>query len=194
VIGRFNASNLLAVIGVLLAGGTSLSDAVAAVATLAPPSGRLQTLGGRGAPLVVVDYAHTPDALDKALAALRESAAARGGQLICVFGCGGDRDAGKRPLMGAVAEALADRVILTSDNPRSENPDNIIASIRAGMTAAALVEADRAQAIRTAISSAHPCDVILLAGKGHETYQEIAGVRHPFFDVAHAQAALEQRA
>ena len=194
VIGRFNASNLLAVIGALLAGGTALPDAIASVAGLHPPPGRLQIVGGHDQPLVVVDYAHTPDALEKALDALRETATARGGKLICVFGCGGDRDVGKRPQMGAVAERLADRTMLTSDNPRGESPDSIIAAIRAGMKAAPKIEADRAKAIRVTVVSADPRDVILLAGKGHEPYQEIAGVRHPFSDVAHVQAALEQRA
>ena len=194
VIGRFNASNLLAVIGVLLAGGTTLSDAITSIADLRPPPGRLQIVGGNDQPLVVVDYAHTPDALEKALDTLRETAAARSGKLICVFGCGGDRDAGKRSLMGATAERLADRVILTSDNPRSETADSIIAAIRAGMKTAPLIEPDRAKAIRAAVGSAGPRDVILLAGKGHELYQEIAGVRHPFSDVAQAQAVLEQRA
>ncbi len=194
VIGRFNASNVLAVMGALLAGGTTLPDAIASLASLHPPPGRLQIVGRNGQPLVVVDYAHTPDALEKALDTLHESAAARGGKLICVFGCGGDRDAGKRPLMGVVAERLADCVTLTSDNPRGENPDNIIAAIRTGMKTAPLIEPDRAKAIHAAVIGADPRDVILLAGKGHEPYQEIAGVRHPFSDVAHAQAALEQRA
>ena len=194
LIGRFNASNLLAVIGALLAGGVALPDAIASVADLRPPPGRLQSVGGNGQPLVVVDYAHTPDALEKALETLRETAVARGGKLICVFGSGGDRDAGKRPLMGAVAERLADRVVLTSDNPRGENPGNIIAAIRAGLKTAPLTEPDRAKAIRAAVAGAASRDVILLAGKGHEPYQEIAGVRHPFSDVAQAQAALEQRA
>ncbi len=194
VIGRFNASNLLAVIGTLVAGGTTLPHAIASVAGLQSPPGRLQIVGGHDQPLVVVDYAHTPDALEKALDALRETAAARSGKLICVFGCGGDRDAGKRPLMGAAAERLADRVILTSDNPRGENLDSIIAAIRAGMKTASLIEPDRAKAIQAAVGSADSRDVILLAGKGHEPYQEIAGVRHLFSDVAQAQAALEQRA
>ncbi len=194
VIGRFNAANLLAVIGTLLAGGTTLPDAIASVAGLHPPPGRLQIVGGNDQPLVVVDYAHTPDALEKALDTLRETAASRSGKLICVFGCGGDRDAGKRSLMGATAERLADRVILTSDNPRGENPDNIIAAIRAGMNTAPLIEPDRTKAIRAAVGSADSRDVILLAGKGHELYQEIASVRHPFSDVVQAQAALEQRA
>jgi len=142
---------------------------------------------------VVVDYAHSPDALEKALATLRETAQARGGRLACVFGCGGDRDAGKRPQMGAIAEALADRAIVTSDNPRSEEPQAIIAAIAAGMQAPPEIEIDRAAAIEAAIREADPRDVILLAGKGHEPYQEIAGVRHAFSDVAAAKSALAAR-
>jgi UDP-N-acetylmuramoyl-L-alanyl-D-glutamate--2,6-diaminopimelate ligase len=151
----------------------------------------MQAVGGDGRPLVVVDYAHTPDALDKALATLRETAAARGGRLVCVFGCGGDRDPGKRPLMGAVAERLADRVWLTSDNPRGEDPEAIIVAIAAGMGKPPVIETDRAAAIRRAVAAADPRDVILLAGKGHEPYQEVAGRRHPFSDVEQARAALE---
>jgi UDP-N-acetylmuramoyl-L-alanyl-D-glutamate--2,6-diaminopimelate ligase len=177
----------------LLGAGVALEPAIAAVGHLQPPPGRLQALGGHGAPLVVVDYAHTPDALEQALTALRETARAHHGRLICVFGCGGERDAGKRPLMGAIAERLADRVILTSDNPRGEDPDRILADIRAGMKSVPLMEVERARAIRVALVDAAPGDVILLAGKGHEPYQEIAGVRHPFSDIAQARAELEQR-
>jgi len=191
VIGRFNAANLLATIGALLAAGQDLRDIAAAVRHIAPPPGRMETLGGSGRPLVVVDYAHTPDALEKALAALRETATARGGRLICVFGCGGGRDAGKRPLMGAVAAALADRVVLTNDNPRFDDPQLIIEAIRAGMQAAPLVEPDRAAAIAAAIAAAGAKDTVLIAGKGHEPYQETAGVRQPFSDLTQAQAALE---
>lgn len=193
VVGRFNASNLLAVIGALLAGDETLADIAVALRRIAPPPGRMQALGGQGMPLVVVDYAHTPDALEKALAALRATAAARGGRLTCVFGCGGDRDPGKRPLMGAVAEAGADGVVLTSDNPRSESPQAILAAIRAGMKTPPTVEPDRAAAIRAAILAAAAQDTILIAGKGHEPYQEVAGVRHPFSDLEQAQSALEAR-
>jgi UDP-N-acetylmuramoyl-L-alanyl-D-glutamate--2,6-diaminopimelate ligase len=193
VVGRFNASNLLAVIGALLAGDETLADISGVLPRLTFPPGRMQAIGGRDAPLVVIDYAHTPDALDKALATLRETAAARGGRLICVFGCGGDRDPGKRPLMGAIAERLADQVVLTSDNPRGEDPDAILAAIVAGMKAHPDIEADRARAIQRVIAAADVHDVILLAGKGHEPYQEIAGVRHPFSDLEHARTALEQR-
>ncbi len=194
VVGRFNASNLLAVMATLRAYGVPLAEAVAACAKLSPPPGRMQTLGGDTAPLVVVDYAHTPDALDKVLMTLREVATARQGKLHCVFGCGGERDAGKRPLMGAVAEKRADHVLLTSDNPRGEDAAAILADICAGMQSPASIEQDRAVAIQRVISSASPADVVLLAGKGHEDYQEINGERFPFSDIAHAQAALEARA
>ncbi|CAG4884109.1 UDP-N-acetylmuramoyl-L-alanyl-D-glutamate:meso-diaminopimelate ligase [Georgfuchsia toluolica] len=193
VIGRFNVSNLLAVFGSLQALGIDAAQAGAALATVTPPPGRLQAIGGKGQPLVVVDYAHTPDALDKALTTLREIASARHGRLICLFGCGGERDPGKRPLMGAMAERLADGVVVTSDNPRGEAPAHIAAQIATGMQTKPLVELDRAVAIRKAIVAADACDVILLAGKGHETYQEIAGVRQPFSDLGSAQRALEQR-
>ena len=193
VVGRFNAANLLAVIGALLAGDESLDDIAAVLPQLVPPPGRMQALGGHDAPLVVVDYAHSPDALEKALATLHETAAARGGKLVCVFGCGGDRDAGKRPQMGAVAERLADRVVVTSDNPRGEDPQAIIAAILAGMRMRPAVEADRGAAIRTTILDADARDVILLAGKGHEPYQEIAGVRLPFSDSESARQALAAR-
>ena len=146
-------------------------------------------------PWVVVDYAHTPDALDKALDALRPLAHRRGGQLWCVFGCGGGRDMAKRPMMGAIAERMADRVILTSDNPRHEKPQVILSQILRGFSLgeAAHVEPDRARAIAWAIQAAAPTDVVLIAGKGHEQYQELEGHRLVFSDVAHAQAALVQR-
>ena len=193
VVGRFNASNLLAVIGALLTRGERLEDVAAALRAIRPPPGRMQALGGVDRPLVVVDYAHTPDALEKALGVLRETAAARGGRLICVFGCGGERDPGKRPQMGAIAERLADHVMLTSDNPRGEDPQAIIADVLAGMNRQPQVLADRRQAVAAAVSAADTCDVILIAGKGHEPYQEIAGVRHPFSDIETAMSALEQR-
>ncbi len=192
LLGRFNAANLLAVIGALLAGGESLEAIAAALPHLRPPPGRMELIGGNDAPLVVVDYAHSPDALEKALTALRGTAKARGGRLVCVFGCGGERDPGKRPLMGAVAERLADVVILTSDNPRSEDPQAILAAIRAGMRKPARAEADRERAIIAAVAEANERDVILLAGKGHEPYQEVAGIRLPFSDAAVARTALEK--
>jgi UDP-N-acetylmuramyl tripeptide synthase len=144
-------------------------------------------------PLIVVDYAHTPDALEKALGVLRETAAARGGQLICVFGCGGERDPGKRPQMGEIAGRLADQVVLTSDNPRQEDPQAIIDGIHAGMTARPRIQADRARAVVEVVAAAAEHDVILLAGKGHEPYQEIAGVRHPYSDMDAAISALKAR-
>ena len=196
LIGDYNASNLLAVLGGLRALGVALEDAVAIVPRLTPVPGRMQRIDAGGAgPEVVVDYAHTPDALEKALAALRPLASARGGRLACVFGCGGNRDATKRPLMGAIAERLADRVLVTSDNPRHEAPQAILADIVAGLAArdAARVVEDRRAAIAQAVGEADPRDVVLVAGKGHEDYQEIAGVRHAFSDVDEARRALEAR-
>jgi UDP-N-acetylmuramyl-tripeptide synthetase len=191
VIGRHNVHNLLAVAGALLAGGASLERIAALLPRLRPPPGRLQTLGGVAAPLVVIDYAHTPDALANVLRALRPVAAARGGRLAVVFGCGGNRDRGKRPLMGEIAGRLADRVILTADNPRDEEPLAIVAEISAGLPAGPpQVEIDREQAVRRAIADADARDVVLLAGKGHETYQEVAGQRHPYSDEIAAQRAL----
>jgi UDP-N-acetylmuramyl tripeptide synthase len=144
---------------------------------------------------VAIDYAHTPDALDKALLALRPLAAQRGGQLWCVFGCGGGRDATKRPLMAAVAERNADRVVVTSDNPRMEKPENIISQILLGLShdRCVQVQADRAMAIDESIASAAASDVVLIAGKGHEDYQEIRGAKLPFSDRERAQAALAAR-
>jgi UDP-N-acetylmuramoyl-L-alanyl-D-glutamate--2,6-diaminopimelate ligase len=194
VVGRFNVANLLAVVGVLLQAGFSLEACASALASVAPPPGRMQTLGGAtGQPLVVVDYAHTPDALENVLVTLRSTARARGGRLICVFGCGGDRDAGKRPEMGAIAGRLADAVVVTSDNPRNEDPQSIIAAILAGMQAPPRIEVDRARAIATTLADAEAQDVILLAGKGHEAYQEIAGTRLPFSDLEQAKSALAGR-
>ena len=195
-IGHYNLYNLLGIIGTLRALGVPLADAVAACAGLLPVPGRMECVARPGQPLVAVDYAHTPDALDKALEALRPLAQQRAGALLCVFGCGGDRDPVKRPLMGAAAARAADRVWVTSDNPRSEDPQAIIAQIVAGIVdrATATVEADRAAAIRQAIAAAAPQDVVLVAGKGHEIYQEIRGVRTPFSDRAQVEAALELRA
>lgn len=199
LIGRFNVSNLLAVAGAWLAMGCSLAQVTDALQQLRPVPGRLQPvrpdgLESRALPLAVVDYAHTPDALDNALAALRPLAQARGGRLWCVVGAGGDRDPGKRPLMGAAALRGADHVVITSDNPRSESPDAILDAIAAGMSSpAALREADRARAIATTIAWAGAQDVVLIAGKGHETYQEVADVRHPFDDREQAALALAER-
>jgi UDP-N-acetylmuramoyl-L-alanyl-D-glutamate--2,6-diaminopimelate ligase len=193
LVGAFNAANLLGVLGVLLVSGVGIEPAVAYLARIEAPPGRMQRLGGDGAPLVVIDYAHTPDALDKVLTALR-SAVASGGQLVCVFGCGGDRDRGKRPEMGRVAARLADRVIVTSDNPRSEEPDAIASDIVHGIRETGnrryAIELERADAIAQSIAEARTGDVVLLAGKGHEPYQETAGVRRPFLDADHAARAL----
>jgi len=194
LIGRFNVSNVLAVIGVLLAKGVDWRDALDVVELLTPAPGRMQQLGGHDAPLVVIDYAHTPDALEKTLATLRQVAQERSGELWCVFGCGGDRDPGKRPQMGAISQA-ADHVVVTSDNPRTENLASIMAQIDAGMDAEKthLAIEDRAAAILWAVRHAARADVILLAGKGHETYQEINGRRLPFLDADHASLALATR-
>jgi UDP-N-acetylmuramoyl-L-alanyl-D-glutamate--2,6-diaminopimelate ligase len=198
LVGDYNASNVLVVIGGLRALGVSLADAAATVPFLTPVPGRMQRVAtaAAGMPEVVVDYAHTPDALEKVLQALRPLASARGGRLVCVFGCGGNRDASKRPLMGAIAHRLADAVVLTSDNPRDEAPALILSQILAGVAGdhqVAVIE-DRHQAIAGTIGEAAAEDVILLAGKGHETYQETAGVRRPFSDEAEALAALQHRA
>ena len=191
-LGRFNVSNALGVLGCLRAYGVDFERAVALLGSLPPVSGRMQRVTVPGKPLVVVDYAHTPDALEKVLQALRPVADARGGALVAVFGAGGDRDPAKRPLMGEVASRLADRVWLTSDNPRSEDPQAILAAIRTGVSTAHELEADRAAAIARAIGRAAARDVVLIAGKGHESYQEIAGKRLPFSDVAAAESALAQ--
>jgi UDP-N-acetylmuramoyl-L-alanyl-D-glutamate--2,6-diaminopimelate ligase len=196
LIGDYNASNLLAVIGGLRAMGVPLADAVSVVPRLTPVPGRMQRVGsGVDAPEVVVDYAHTPDALEKALHALRPLATTRGGRLACVFGCGGNRDATKRPLMGAIAARDADAVVVTSDNPRGEPPAAILAEIVAGIAESAkvMVVEDRRAAIARAIAAADARDVILVAGKGHEDYQDIAGVKHPFSDAAEAEHALARR-
>ena len=190
LLGRFNVSNLLGVLTTMLVSGVPFKRAAASLADLRPVTGRMQKLGGGGKPLVVVDYAHSPDALEKALVALKDVARASGGRLIAVFGCGGDRDRGKRPLMGTVASRHADAIVITSDNPRGEDPSAIIDEINAGVTAAREVIEDRREAIARAIASAGPSDVVLLAGKGHETYQEIAGRRLPFSDTLEAERAL----
>ena len=191
VLGAFNVSNLLAVLGALRAAGVPFEQAIAAVSALEPVPGRLERVGGGHQPLVVIDYAHTPDAIEKALLALKPALGADG-KLVCVFGCGGDRDAGKRSLMGAAAARLADQLIVTSDNPRGEEPMAIIDQVLEGIpTGGAEAIEDRQVAIFSAIHHARPGDVVLLAGKGHETYQEIAGVRHPFSDREVARAALD---
>ena len=195
LIGQYNVANLLGVLGTLRALGLSLEEAVAACTRLDSVPGRMERVSVAGQPLAVVDYAHTPDALDKALAGLRPLARQRGGELWCMFGCGGDRDTAKRPMMAAVAEKQADRVVVTSDNPRSEKPSAIISQILLGLARpeAAQVEPDRAKAIRETLAQAAPDDVVLLAGRGHEAWQEIAGERIAFSDRAHAIDALTLR-
>ena len=202
LIGRFNVANLLGVMAVLLVSGVTLSDALHELSHISAVPGRMQTFGDGDRPIVVVDYAHTPDALEKVLQAVREVVGHKivgtyGGKLICVFGCGGDRDRGKRPMMGAIAAKLADISIITSDNPRSEAPLDIIAAIVSGITSGRrttngtyqIIE-DRASAIAQAVLSAHATDIVLIAGKGHESYQEIRGVKYPFSDAEVAQRAL----
>jgi UDP-N-acetylmuramoyl-L-alanyl-D-glutamate--2,6-diaminopimelate ligase len=207
LIGDFNVENLLVVAGCLRARGVPLADVALALGRLTPVPGRLQRVPAVGAvgeaaqPAVVVDYAHTPDALEKALQALAPLAAARGGDLWCVFGCGGDRDAAKRPLMGQAAVRGAAQVVVTSDNPRSEDPADIVAQVMAGARSSPAAGGprsvqsivDRRAAIVHAVDRAAPGDVVLIAGKGHEQTQEIAGVKHPFCDVAEATAALWAR-
>lgn len=192
LIGDYNVSNVLGVVAALRLQGVSLQDAARACARLTPVPGRMQREGGEGLALAVVDYAHTPDALDKALAALRPLAEQRGGRLIVVFGCGGDRDPSKRALMGAIAARRADIVVVTSDNPRSESPESIIESIAAGVPSGTVLRCvvDRRQALRETLAGANAQDVVLVAGKGHEDYQEIRGVRHPFSDTEEVRAAL----
>ena len=190
LIGEFNVENVLTVLAVLLAWDLTLAQAVAALARCTAPSGRMEAFGGaHELPLVIVDYAHTPDALGKALHSVRAHCK---GRLTVVFGCGGDRDAGKRPLMGRIAAERADRVVLTDDNPRTEEPAAIVAAIRAGMQTgpAPRIDHDRANAIRTAISTAGPTDAVLIAGKGHEDYQVYGTERRPFSDQAVVRAAL----
>ena len=189
VLGAFNVHNILGVLGVLICSGIELDEAVAAVEELKPVAGRMQMIREDGMPLVVVDYSHTPDALQKALQTLRDLLTP-GSRLHCVFGAGGDRDSGKRATMGEIATRLADQSTVTSDNPRWEDPLAIINDIVAGAHPGYRVESDRAVAIRDAILTASPDDVVLIAGKGHENYQEIRGERLPFSDMAVAQAAI----
>ena len=221
LIGDYNVANLLGVMGAMRSLGVPLAACVEACRDLHPVPGRMElvnppgpvqgaklrakgkahtTAGGPGGmpdqPLAVIDYAHTPDALAQALQALRPLAAARGGQIWCVFGCGGDRDPLKRPLMGAVAGQHADRVVVTSDNPRSEKAERIISQVLLGLegVAGVGVQADRGLAISQTLRQADPRDVVLVAGKGHEDYQEIAGTRLPFSDRSEVRQALLARA
>ncbi len=193
--GQFSLYNAAATLSAVCLAGKPLEETVAAMRCMVPVPGRMQRVASpncRG-PVVFVDYAHTPAALTAALAAVRQHL---GGRLICVFGCGGDRDPGKRPMMARAVEAGADEAIVTSDNPRTENPDSIIADIVAGFTSRTFhtVEADRAAAVRLAIERAETGDVVFVAGKGHEDFQDIAGERIPHSDLRFAQAALDGRA
>ena len=195
LIGPYNVANLLGVIAAMRTLGVPLAQCLRACASLRPVPGRMQRVHAPGMPLVAIDYAHTPDALDKALAALRPLAEQRGGRLWCVFGCGGNRDPGKRAPMGAAARA-ADQVVVTSDNPRREDPQTIIAQILPALAGHPGVhaQADRGQAIALAVADARAADVVLVAGKGHEDYQEVDGQRRPFSDLAQVNAALQRRA
>ena len=192
LIGEFNADNLLTVLGLLLASGLKLSDACAALSECHAPPGRMQLAGGSGLPLAIVDYAHTPDALEKALRAARAHCA---GRLLCVFGCGGERDRGKRAQMGKVAESLADALYITDDNPRHEDPAAIVAAILSGLRSPQLaqVQHDRAAAIAAALRDARSGDVVLIAGKGHEDYQLVGAERRAYSDLAQVRAALSAR-
>jgi UDP-N-acetylmuramoyl-L-alanyl-D-glutamate--2,6-diaminopimelate ligase len=192
LVGDFNVDNLLTVIAVLLDWDVTLEQTIAALARVRATPGRMETFGGSNAPLAVVDYAHTPDALRKALTAARAHCS---GRLVVVFGCGGDRDPGKRPLMGAIAAELADDIVITDDNPRKESPQAIAAGIAAGIPAGKpfRIELDRARAIREAIEDARPVDVVLVAGKGHEDYQIYGDERRAFSDQKVVASALATR-
>ncbi len=192
LVGRYNVSNLLGIIAAMRSLGCPLALAIKGCEAISAVPGRLEVVSKASQPLAVVDYAHTPDALEKVLIALREVANLRGGKLWCVFGCGGNRDATKRPMMGAMAKRFADNVVITSDNPRDEHPSSIIAQILLGTgeDSSVQVQVDRALAVSETIAQAKAEDVIVIAGKGHEDYQELEGIKHPFSDQAHARAAL----
>ncbi|MDH3923268.1 MAG: UDP-N-acetylmuramoyl-L-alanyl-D-glutamate--2,6-diaminopimelate ligase [Xanthomonadales bacterium] len=194
LLGAFNLSNLLAAAGTLALLGMPWSQVTHQLEMMRAVPGRMHCFGGETAqPVVVVDYAHTPDALQQALQALRSHLH---GRLVCVFGCGGDRDSGKRPMMAQIAEALSDRVVLTTDNPRGEEPAAIIGDMLAGLDRPdeAMVIEDRASAIRHAVLASRPGDIVLIAGKGHEGWQELNGRKIPFSDEAAVNAALEEAA
>jgi UDP-N-acetylmuramoyl-L-alanyl-D-glutamate--2,6-diaminopimelate ligase len=193
LVGDFNVDNLLTVIAVLLDWDIALEQAIESLARVRAAPGRMETFGGVHAPLAVVDYAHTPDALRKALLAARAHCV---GRLAVVFGCGGERDPGKRPIMGAIAAELADDIVITDDNPRGESPPSIAADIAAGIPAGKpfRIELDRARAIREALSDATPADVVLIAGKGHEDYQIYGVERRAFSDQKVVSATLATRA
>ena len=188
LIGRFNVYNVLAVLATLLVSKVSLDDAVEAISHIKSAKGRMQQIGGGAKPLVVVDYAHTPDALEKVLVTLKAQAT---GKVICIFGCGGDRDKSKRAQMGKIASDLADAVVVTSDNPRTEAPEKIIEDIATGLHGNFAIEDDRAKAISVGIFSAKPGDIVLIAGKGHEEYQEIKSKKLPFSDIEQAKDVLK---
>jgi len=192
LIGTFNAENLCLALGALLAWDVPLADAGAALATCSAPPGRMEVLGGQADPTVVIDYAHTPDALERVLATLSSLAS---GELWCVFGCGGERDRGKRALMGAVAANSAQHIVLTDDNPRGEDPASIVADIRAGIDTDIRIEVEhsREAAIANTLARASSGDVVLIAGKGHELQQSIAGERRPFSDRTVVEQALGGR-
>jgi UDP-N-acetylmuramoyl-L-alanyl-D-glutamate--2,6-diaminopimelate ligase len=192
LIGDFNVDNLLTVLGVLLSNGMAFEQARGLLERCEAPPGRMQLVGGGNLPVAIVDYAHTPDALDNALRAARAHCA---GRLLCVFGCGGERDRGKRPQMGQVAEALADALYITDDNPRGEDPEQIVTEIMAGLKhpERAKVQHDRAAAIAAALGAAAAGDVVLIAGKGHEDYQLAGQERRAFSDVVQVRAALRVR-
>ena len=196
VIGRFNVENMLAVLTALIANDVPIEQAISQLKSLKSVDGRLEIINSNDTqyPLMVVDFAHTPDALEKVLLALKPIASARDGQLVCVFGCGGDRDVGKRPMMGKIASEIADRVILTSDNPRSENPEDIIQQILEGVDddkkSKVITVVDRAFAILTSVKQSSSNDIVLVAGKGHERVQEIAGNRFVFSDQDHIRLAI----
>ena len=189
LLGRFNIDNLLVVAAVMQSLGHDPDGIAATLGRLQPIPGRMNRIGGGDRPLVVVDYSHKPDPLEQALQSLRDHLQ---GRLVCVFGCGGERDAGKRPVMAAIAERLADEVVVTDDNPRHEDGDAIVAGIMAGFAhpERVRVERDRRAAITGAITRARAGDIVLVAGKGHEDYQEVAGVKHPFDDTRVAREAL----
>jgi UDP-N-acetylmuramoyl-L-alanyl-D-glutamate--2,6-diaminopimelate ligase len=195
MVGHYNVSNLTGVIACLCSLGHRLDDAAQACLNLPSVPGRMELFGTTGDPLVVVDFAHTPDAIEKVLLALQPLAALRGGDIICVLGCGGDRDKAKRPLMASAAEMYAQHIVLTSDNPRSESPEDILRDMCAGLKVpqSARLVIDRAQAIAEAVQHATQKDLVLIAGKGHETTQEINGVKHPFSDQLHALQAIHKR-
>lgn len=196
IIGGFNVTNMLGVVAAALACGFGFDDVLPHLPHLAPPPGRMERIpSGGAAPLVLVDYGHTPDALEKALRSLRPTAEARGGRLWAIFGCGGDRDRGKRPMMGSAASRFADRVVVTSDNPRSEDPETIIREILAGCDGPAEVSSriDRREAVVEAVASAAPEDVVLVAGKGHESEQILKDGPHPYRDDEAVREGFNER-